>query len=62
MLETDELLTRKRVADEILHVSPNTADKEYLYEKGFPYIQEGKRRKYLKSSVIEWLKQNQKYS
>lgn len=54
-----DMMTREQVAAEILHCAPNTADKYYLYAPGFPYIQEGSKRKYYAPAVCEWLANNQ---
>lgn len=60
----DHLMTREEVAAEILHISPETADKNYLYKPGFPYVlpSGAKRRAYQKSEVLQWLHENQKYN
>lgn len=56
----DYLMTREEVAAEILHCAPNTADKYYLYQDGFPYFLQGNNRRYLKSAVIKWIADNLK--
>lgn len=55
----EEMLTREQVAKDILHCAPNTADKYYLYQPGFPFFQEGKKRKYYAPAVKDWLAQHQ---
>lgn len=59
----EELLTRKEVCERILKCDANTADKYYLYQEGFPYIDFGERgRRYPKRRVEEWIKNNTKYN
>ncbi|MFC6170390.1 hypothetical protein [Loigolactobacillus jiayinensis] len=58
-IKREDMMTREQVAAEILHCAPNTADKYYLYQPGFPYCQEGKNRKYYAPAVREWLANNQ---
>lgn len=61
-IKREDMLTREQVASEILNCAANTADKYYLYQPGFPYIQEGKNRKYYAPAVRKWLAENQQKS
>lgn len=58
----EELLTRKEVSEQILKCDVNTADKEFLYKSGFPYLQVGKNRKYPKKQVEKWISENTNYN
>lgn len=58
----DELLSRKEVSERILKCDVNTADKYFLYQKGFPYVEVGSTRRYPKRKVEEWIKNNTKYN
>lgn len=56
---TPELLDRKQISERVLHVAPNTADQFYLYQPGFPYMEQNGKRKYYLPAVSEWLMKNQ---
>lgn len=58
----DELLSRKEVSERILKCDVATADKYFLYQSGFPYVEVGNQRRYPKRQVEEWIKQNTKYN
>ena len=58
----DELLTKKELCERILKCDVNTADKYFLYEKGFPYIEIGSTRRYPKRQVEEWIKKSTKFN
>lgn len=58
----DELLSRKEVSERILKCDVVTADKYFLYQSGFPYVEIGNQRRYPKRQVEEWIKQNTKYN
>lgn len=59
---TDELLNQTQLCKTVLHMDHKTASAFLLEEKGFPYVIVGKTRRYVKSQVIEWLVQHQKFN
>lgn len=58
----EELLTRKEVSERILKCDVKSADRHFLYQPGFPYVNIGNQRRYPKRKVEEWIKQNTKYN
>ena len=58
----DKLMDKATLCEEVLKCDPKTAEKYYIYEKGFPYIMQGKSKRYLKSAVIEWLTNRIRYN
>lgn len=58
----DELLTKKELCERILKCDVNTADKHFLYQEGFPYMEIGNTRRYPKRQVEEWIKKNTKFN
>lgn len=57
-LEDEELLTAKELCERILKCSKNTADKYYLNNASFPFIQQGNERRYPKKAVEKWISEN----
>lgn len=58
----DELLTLKEVSERILKCNVITADKYFLYQPGFPYVEIGNQRRYPKRQVEECIQQHTKYN
>ncbi|HAC0715711.1 TPA_asm: helix-turn-helix domain-containing protein [Listeria monocytogenes] len=56
--EDEELLTAKELCERILKCSKNTADKYYLNNASFPFIQQGNERRYPKKAVEKWISEN----
>lgn len=61
-LSDEELLTKKELAERILKCTVDTAEKHYIFKKGFPYIEQGEGRKYPKKLVEKWIAENSKYN
>lgn len=61
-LEGEVLLGRKEVCDQVLKCSVDTADKHFLYKKGFPYVMVGSQRRYPKKAVEKWIRENTKFN
>lgn len=61
-LEGEVLLGRKEVCDQVLNCSVDTADKHFLYKKGFPYVMVGNQRRYPKKAVEKWIRDNTKFN
>lgn len=62
-LDNEELLTRKEVCERILKCDVDTGDTYFLYAKGFPYVEFGKKgRRYPKKQVEKWIIENTKYN
>lgn len=58
----DKLMDKKTLCEEVLNCDVKTAEKYYIYEKGFPYVMQGASKRYLKSAVIAWLNNRIKYN
>lgn len=58
-LAGDELMTREELAA-WLHVSPKSADTNFIFKSGFPYYMVGMQKRYWKRAVITWMDENQK--
>ncbi|MDO4680312.1 MAG: hypothetical protein Q4A55_03460 [Aerococcus sp.] len=56
-LMNNDLLNKTEVAEQILHVDTRTANDNWLYKPGFPYIQVYDRRYYPRQSVNQYLDQ-----
>lgn len=61
-LSDEELLSRKEVSKRILKCDEDTADLYFLNAPGFPYVEVGKRKKYPKKMVEQWIVENSKYN
>lgn len=61
-LEGEVLLGRKEICDQVLNCSVDTADKHFLYKKGFPYVMVGSQRRYPKKAVEKWIRENTEYN
>ncbi len=55
----DEILTEKQVA-ELLHIAAKTLGNWRRANKGPPYFLAGKRVRYSKKSLDEWMKENER--
>lgn len=60
--DVEELLTKKELCERILKCDEDTADKHFVYQPGFPYIIQGRRRRYPKKKVEEWINNNTHYN
>lgn len=58
-IATHKMMGRKQLANEVLNVSVDTADKYYLYQPGFPFYKQGKIRMYYEPAVRKWLMNHQ---
>lgn len=56
----DDLLTRQELAD-WLKMTPKSADENFIFKKGFPYVMIGTKKRYWKRAVIKWIDENQQY-
>ncbi|WP_258115615.1 hypothetical protein [Levilactobacillus yiduensis] len=56
-----KLLDRKDLYPEF-GIKPDTADKYYLYQPDFPFVQQGNNRKYYAPAVHQWLLDHQQTS
>lgn len=61
-IEGEVLLSRNEVCDQVLNCSVDTADKHFLYKKGFPFVMVGSSRKYPKKAVEKWIRENTVYN
>lgn len=61
-LEGEVLLGRKEICDQVLNCSVDTADKHFLYKKGFPYVMVGNQRRYPKKAVEKWIRESTEYN
>lgn len=61
-IEGEVLLGRKEICEQVLNCSVDTADKHFLYKKGFPYVMVGSQRRYPKKAVEKWIRENTEYN
>lgn len=59
-LRPDELLTQKRLRDEILHCDSKTFKENYSY-KSIPIVMKGTRKMYPRKAVEKWLNEQVTY-
>lgn len=55
VIMSDKLLISRKEAAELIGVSPDYADKHYLYERGFPVVIDERRRYYVRSLIEPWI-------
>ena len=58
----NKLLTKKELCREILNMDVKTAEKQILYQDGFPFIRVGKRKLYPLKEVNEWISERTEYA
>lgn len=54
-----QLLTRKELCSQVLHIDVNTFDEHFRFQPGFPSVKDGKLERYYVPAVHEWLMNHQ---
>lgn len=54
-----QLLTRKELCSQVLHIDVNTFDQHFRFQTGFPSVKDGSLERYYVPAVHEWLMEHQ---
>ncbi|WP_124058417.1 helix-turn-helix domain-containing protein [Vaginisenegalia massiliensis] len=58
----EELLTKTELCRKVLNCDYKTAEAHFINKKGFPFVRVGKRKKFPKNKVIQWLDKQIQYN
>lgn len=54
-----QLLSRKELCSQVLHIDVNTFDEHFRFQPGFPSVKDGSLERYYVPAVHEWLMDHQ---
>ncbi|GAX04589.1 hypothetical protein IWT140_02231 [Secundilactobacillus pentosiphilus] len=54
-----QLLSRKELCSQVLHIDVNTFDQHFRFQPGFPSVKDGSLERYYVPAVHEWLMEHQ---